>query len=215
MGARGFTLIELLISITIIGVLLVLVMGAFRIGINAWEKGEADIETYQRQQIILQLVKEQLASIHPAAIRMEDTDPYYFKGNEQVVEFITNVSIVPGNRHGMVFVKYRIRETGAGEGKTLEIYEADLATAAADKSVFEPMDEAYHTLAEDMAEIRFEYLINEQEQEAYALPEWHQFWEPEDTEDELPSAVRLTLRAEKDMPAVRVVGRIVPELLDR
>ena len=215
MGARGFTLIELLISITIIGVLLVLVMGAFRIGINAWEKGEADIETYQRQQIILQLVKEQLASIHPAAIRKEDTDPYYFKGNEQTVEFITNVSVVPGGRHGMVFVKYRIRETAAGEGKTLEIYEADLATAAADKSVFEPMDEAYHMLAEDMAEIRFEYLMNEQEQEAYALPEWHQFWEPEDTEDELPIAVRLTLRAEKESPAVRVVGRIVPELPDR
>ncbi|HMA85584.1 MAG TPA: type II secretion system protein, partial [Desulfosalsimonadaceae bacterium] len=103
MGGRGFTLIELLISITIIGVLLVSVMGAFRIGINAWEKGEADIETYQRQQVVLQLVKQQLVSIRRAEIRKEDTEPYYFKGNEHIVEFISDVSLVPGSHYGRVF----------------------------------------------------------------------------------------------------------------
>ena len=207
MGARGFTLIELLISITIIGVLLVIVMGAFRIGINAWEKGEADIETYQRQQIVLQLVKQQLVSIRRAEIRKEDTEPYYFKGNEHIVEFISDVSLVPGSHYGRVFVKYRIRENRDGNGQMLEIYEADLAAAAGDQSIFEPNEAAYHLLVDNMAEIRFEYLVPEEE----ALPEWQKLWEPEAVETDLPIAVRLMFQAKENVPEVRVVGRLVPE----
>jgi len=207
MGGRGFTLIELLISITIIGVLLVIVMGAFRIGINAWEKGEADIETYQRQQIVLQLVKQQLVSIRRAEIRKEDTEPYYFKGNEHIVEFISDVSLVPGSHYGRVFVKYRIRENMDGNGQMLEIYEADLAAAAGDQSIFEPNEAAYHLLVDNMAEIRFEYLVPEEE----ALPEWQKLWKPEAVETDLPIAVRLIFQAKENVPEVRVVGRLVPE----
>jgi len=207
MGGRGFTLIELLISITIIGVLLVSVMGAFRIGINAWEKGEADIETYQRQQVVLQLVKQQLVSIRRAEIRKEDTEPYYFKGNEHIVEFISDVSLVPGSHYGRVFVKYRIRENMDGNGQMLEIYEADLAAAAGDQSIFEPNEAAYHLLVDNMAEIRFEYLVPEEE----ALPEWQKLWEPEAVETDLPIAVRLIFQAKENVPEVRVVGRLMPE----
>ena len=206
MGGRGFTLIELLISITIIGVLLVIVMGAFRIGINAWEKGEADIETYQRQQIVLQLVKQQLVSIRRAEIRKEDIEPYYFKGNEHTVEFISDVSLVTGSHYGRVFVKYRIRENRDGNGQMLEIYEADLAAAAGDQSIFEPNEAAYHLLVDNMAEIRFEYLVPEEE----ALPEWQKLWEPEAVEADLPIAVRLMFQAKENVPEVRVVGRLVP-----
>lgn len=211
MGGRGFTLIELLISITIIGVLLVLVMGAFRIGIKAWEKGEADIETYQRQQIVLQLVKQQIASMRRAEIRKEDTEPYYFKGDEYTVEFISDRSVVPGNQYGRVFVKYRIREANDGEGVTLEIYEADLATAAGEQSVFEPPEEDFHALVGGMAEIRFEYLVPEEEADGF---EWQTVWDPEAVEAEIPPAIRLTLQAAENTPAVRVVGRIVPDLWD-
>ncbi|MFP4533079.1 MAG: prepilin-type N-terminal cleavage/methylation domain-containing protein [Desulfobacterales bacterium] len=213
MGGRGFTLIELLISITIIGVLLVLVMGAFRIGINAWEKGEADIETYQRQQIVLQLVKQQIASMRRAEIRKENEEPYYFKGNEYTVEFISDKSVVPGNQYGRVFVKYRIREADAGQqGKTLEIHEADLVTAAGAQSVFEPREEDFHVLLDGMAEIRFEYLVPEEEADTF---EWQAVWDPEAVEADIPPAIRLTLQADAEKtPAVRAVGRIVPELRD-
>lgn len=211
MGTRGFTLIELLISITIIGVLLVLVMGTFRIGINAWEKGEADIESHQRQQIVLGLVKRQLASIRRGEIRKEETEPYNFKGNENTVEFISDVSVVPGNQYGGVFVKYRIRENREGDGMSLEIYESSLVAATGDQSIFEPLEAAYHLLVADMAEIRFEYLMPVEE----ASPEWHRVWDPEAAgAADLPIAVRLTLQAEESAPEVRVVGRIVAEPRD-
>jgi len=209
MSARGFTLIELLISITIIGVVLVVIMGAFRIGINAWEKGEADIGTYQRQQIVLQLVKQQLAAIRPQEIKKEDQAPYYFLGNEQTVEFVSDVAVIPGNRFGRVFVKYRIREDGPGDGVSLEIYEKSLASSQGD-AFLEPMGEAFHLLLEDMAAIRFEFLL----QEADAPPEWLRDWDPQALGVELPDAVRLMLQAEKEGAPVRIVGRIASELLD-
>ena len=59
---KGFTLLELLISLTILGVIVVIIFGAFRIGIRAWEKGEKDVESRQRQRIVLDLSKQQLAS---------------------------------------------------------------------------------------------------------------------------------------------------------
>lgn len=209
MAARGFTLIELLISITIIGVVLVVVMGAFRIGINAWEKGEADIETYQRQQIVLQLIKQQLASIQPAAITKEGADPYFFLGNERTVEFVSDASIVPGNRYGRVFVKYRLRQSGEGEAVSLEIHEKSLASGAGE-SLFEPLDEAYHMLLDNMAAIRFEFLLKEPD----APPQWLRDWDPQAFEGELPEAVRLTLRAKAGGAPVSVVGRVASELTD-
>ncbi len=206
MAARGFTLIELLISITIIGVVLVVVMGAFRIGINAWEKGEADIETYQRQQIVLQLIKGQLASIQPAAIQKEGADPYLFLGNERTVEFVSDVSIVPGNRYGRVFVKYRLRQRAEGDGVSLEIYEKSLASGAG-QSVWEPLDEAYHMLLDNMAGIRFAFLLKE----ADAPAQWLREWDPQALDGELPEAVRLTLRARPGGAPVSAVGRVASE----
>ncbi|HMA66612.1 MAG TPA: prepilin-type N-terminal cleavage/methylation domain-containing protein [Desulfosalsimonadaceae bacterium] len=208
MAARGFTLIELLISITIIGVVLVVVMGALRIGINAWEKGEADIEAYQRQQIVLQLVKQQLASIQPAEISKEEQSPYYFLGGRRTVEFVSGVSIIPGNRYGRVFVKYRIREGGADNTMSLQIYETGLATAAGAESPFDPGEEAYHFLLEDMAGIRFDFLL----QKGDSPPEWRQEWDPETVEAELPRAVRISIQADKEAPEVSAVGRIAVDM---
>ena len=61
-NSRGFTLLELLISLTIVALIVVIIFGALRIGIRAWEKGEKDVDVRQRQRIVLDLIKRQLAS---------------------------------------------------------------------------------------------------------------------------------------------------------
>jgi len=47
-GRDGFTLLELLISMTILAMIVVIIFGAFRVGIRAWEKGEKDLGVRQR-----------------------------------------------------------------------------------------------------------------------------------------------------------------------
>ena len=64
-SSKGFTLLELLISLTIIGLILVIIFGALRIGVRAWEKGERDVESHQRRRVVLGLVKRQFASTYP------------------------------------------------------------------------------------------------------------------------------------------------------
>jgi general secretion pathway protein J len=214
MASRGFTLIELLISMTIIGVVLVLVMGAFRLGINAWEKGEENIEVYQRQQIVLELVKKQLASIRRTKITTEDSS-YYFKGDESSVEFVSAVSIVPTDRKGDVLVRYRIRQDGDEGGLSLFLHETTLAAADPDDSGFEPDEDTYHLLVGGMSAVNFSFLAKEEGPGSSASSlSWQPVWDPEVMEPELPEAVRFTLQAGGKDPAVGVVARVTAEAFD-
>jgi general secretion pathway protein J len=217
MTARGFTLIELLISITIIGVVLVIVAGAFRIAVNAWEKGEGDIAAFQRQQIVLELVKHQLASIQHTEIEKPEEKPYTFRADEQTLEFVSSLSIVPGSRYGEVFVKYRIRENPGEGGLLLEVYETGLSAAGPEgESPFEPEDEAYHVLLDRMQAIRFEFLVEEDPEDPESGPAvWEAAWDPEAFEAELPLAVRFIIQADEGKPPVSAAGRIAVEPADR
>jgi len=71
--SSGFTLLELLISLSIVGLILLIVFGALRIGSRAWEKGERDVEAHQRQRIVLGLIKQQLASA--SLLEIKDRGP--------------------------------------------------------------------------------------------------------------------------------------------
>ena len=40
-GTSGFTLLEMVVTLTILGFILLIILGAFRLGLSAWEKGES------------------------------------------------------------------------------------------------------------------------------------------------------------------------------
>ncbi|MDO8958011.1 MAG: type II secretion system protein, partial [Deltaproteobacteria bacterium] len=46
--AWGFTLVEVMITLTILGFILLMIFGVFRLGLSAWEKGENLKEDYQQ-----------------------------------------------------------------------------------------------------------------------------------------------------------------------
>jgi len=211
MDRRGFTLIELLISITIIGVIMVIVMGAFRIGIRAWEKGDADINIQQRQQVVLELVKQQLASMSHSPIVDNEGKSYYFKADEQSLSFVSGISIVPANRYGQVLVQYRIRPQPGGEYFMLEIYEQSAALISEEDNRFEPSDDSWHLLIDDMAGIEFEFLLKNKKQEIF---QWYKTWRPDDFEKDLPAAVRFALKAGNNSPSMGIVARIMDEAVN-
>jgi general secretion pathway protein J len=211
MDRRGFTLIELLISITIIGMIMVIVMGAFRIGIRAWEKGDADINIQQRQQVVLELVKQQLASMSHSPVVDNEGKSYYFKADEQSVSFVSGISIVPANRYGKVLVQYRIRQQSGKENFILEIHEQSAALISREDNGFEPSDDSWHLLIDDMAAIEFEFLLKDKKQEIF---EWYRIWSPDDIKKDLPAAVRLAFKADKDSPLMGIVARIMDEAVD-
>jgi general secretion pathway protein J len=206
--SSGFTLLELLISLTIVGVILVIIFGALRIGTRAWEKGEADVEAQQREMVVLSLVKRQISSFCAREIAHEDKDPYLFKGDERSMSFISRLAAVPAARSGMVYVKYIINSAGDGED-ALALYEQDVVSAASKGILEEDLDEsAFHTLIPGAHYIGFDYL--KRPEEGNMSVEWQEVWDP-DSDEGFPMAVRLTFKRDKDAMPLRVIARIHPE----
>ena len=59
----GFTLMELLVSMTIVGFLALAILFGFRIGTNAWAKGETGMERIRTTQATFDLLNRQLGSV--------------------------------------------------------------------------------------------------------------------------------------------------------
>ncbi|MBW2050033.1 MAG: prepilin-type N-terminal cleavage/methylation domain-containing protein [Deltaproteobacteria bacterium] len=208
-SVAGFTLLELLISLSIVGLILIIVFGALRIGSRAWERGERDVETHQRQRIVLELMGQQLASASPQEIRVGEEKPFYFKGDERSVAFTSRVAVLPTNRFGTVFVQYQVGEAEGGEGESLSFYEKRALFSGAPKGMDEPEEEDFLLLIPYMESLRFEYLGPPEGEEEDA-PQWQEAWDPE-TDKGLPLGVRVSLVEKANMPPMRILAPIAAE----
>ena len=206
----GFTLLELLISLTIVGVVLVIIFGALRIGARAWEKGEADVEVQQREKVVLALLKRQISSFCAREIEEGDREPYLFQGDHRSMSFMSRMPAVPAIRTGTVYVKYTIGEAQEG-GYELILYEQD-AMSVAGKGVLEDATEAESYVLIPRAHfLGFEYMSRSEKGDTPL--EWQDVWDPESGAG-YPMAVRITLQREKDAMPLRLIAPIYLEATD-
>jgi len=209
----GFTLLELLISLTIIGLILVIVFGALRIGARAWEKGERDVEIHQRQRVVLDNIKRQIASVCLREIKGDDGEgqnnkSVFFKGDSEGMEFMSRVPMVPTTRSGMVYVKYVVREEDGGDKKRLMLYEKDILFIEKEEDIGEPDEEDFFELIPGAEDIEFAYLKGAEDKDAD--PEWQDTWDP-DSDTGIPLAVKITLEEYADAAPIYVIARLQAE----
>ena len=210
--SSGFTLLELLISLTIIGLILVIVFGALRIGARAWEKGERDVETHQIQRIVLDNMKRQIASTCLREIMSEDQKEIFFRGDRESMEFMSRLSMVPTTRSGMVCVKYVVREEDEGDKQRLMLYEKDVVFIDKEKGV-EDQDEAdFFELIPGAEDIEFEYLKGPENEDDD--PEWQLSWDP-DTDTKAPMAVKIILKEDINEAPISLIARIQVEVSEQ
>jgi len=87
---HGFTLLELLLALAILGVLVAILLAGLRIGISAWEGGEARAEVHQRLRAIAGHLEDALASAYPYRARVEVLERrILFEGEPHRVRFVT------------------------------------------------------------------------------------------------------------------------------
>lgn len=214
LSCTGFTLLELLISLTITAVIVTLVFGGLRIGVRAWEKGEADTEFQDRYRNVLSLLRKQLIS---AYISQPEEGPetnaplFYFNGAEDSLTFFSHRSLVSGNFHsvgpGPVFVKYRITRESMPDGYRLAIYEENNPLLEENPDLNSAVSEdLYYELIAGAGEIRFEYLKVEKVDAETGIPTWfwQSFWNFND-EQSYPRAVRITFRPDSASAPLYVV----------
>ena len=110
----GFTLLELLISILLIGIIILIVGGAMRLGARSIESGEKRIEVLERIRSSFNIIDAQLQSSLP--LTYEDTEgyKYYFRGEREFMQFATNYSIWGGEK-GYVVAAYTIKAGDNGK----------------------------------------------------------------------------------------------------
>lgn len=142
---RGFTLLELMISITLIGIIVLIVAGAMRLGYRSVDAGERKIESLERMRASLTLIDSQIQSEIPLTIDEDGSRKYYFKGEKGSLMFPSNHSLW-GGQMGYVLVTYTVVPDERGK-QTLLISEGIIGV--------ENRNEA--TLFESLDEISFQY----------------------------------------------------------
>ena len=192
-SSSGFTLLELILSLTILGVVLLLIFGALRIGTRAWEKGEKDVEIQQRQRAVLDLIQKQIASACLYEIKAGD-DAFYFKGSETEIEFVSRSPIAPGSRTGIVYVKYSARQGDRDEKMSLMLYERDLIFMK-EEDFGSDAAEYSLKLISGFQNLQFEYL---KKAEDGSETSWQSSWDSSGDDKEMPLAVKMSFEGEQE-----------------
>jgi len=186
----GFTLIEVIVTLTILGFVVLMVSGTFRLGLSSWEKGDSMKEDYQKVRMISQLVPRQLKSLVPYKIRTEKAEGNYlaFDGKAQSLRFVSAVPIKAKRPEGFVYVVYQFKDDGDKKGR-LVLYEQ----RALNRDFFEDdlKEDSAVTLFGGISQVRFEY-YSEADKEKSRTEEWVEEWNAKEKK-ELPKAVRMTV----------------------
>ncbi len=113
-GNYGFTLLELMISIVLLGIIIVIIAGAMRLGFRSVDSGEKKIESLERMRASLDIIDSQIQSQIPLTYDEEGERKYYFSGERDSLQFSTNYSIWGGQK-GYVIVTYEVSSEGDGK----------------------------------------------------------------------------------------------------
>ena len=126
----GFSLIELLVSMTLVGLLTLALHFGFRVGTNAWAKGDVALERSRSTQAVYELLSRQLGSAVPyySQQKMNDApvEVLLFQGTAGGMRFASTFSCQSRNAAGWRLVEYFVADSREQRGKALMINESRL-----------------------------------------------------------------------------------------
>jgi general secretion pathway protein J len=204
--AQAFTLVEVMVTLTILGFILLMIFGVFRLGLSAWEKGESGKEEYQRMRIASQLISQQVKSAIPYKIKSQKAEGDFlaFEGKAHSLKFVSTLSLKTRLPLGLVYAFYEFQENGEKGGRLI-LYEGRVLN----KNFMDepPPQEAALPLFEGLAEVRFEY-YQEENPEKNRAGAWVEQWSAKE-EKELPKALRMTLVSRKGVRSAEELSTVI------
>lgn len=186
----GFTLLEVVVSLTLLGFILVIIFGAFRLGLSAWDKGESIKEEYQKVRIVSQMMTRQIKSIVPYRVKTQQAEGHYltFEGKPQSLRFVSTLPVKSHRLGGLVYTTYRYQEDDLKGGRLL-LYEKRALNR--DLLAEEPKEEEGIPLMEGIAKILFEY-YQEEDSTKNQSEAWLEEWDGKEKKV-LPKGLRVTV----------------------
>ena len=186
----GFTLVEVVVTLTVLGFILLIIFGAFRLGISAWDRGESTKEEYQRIRILSQLISCQIKSIVPYKIQTKKAEGDYlaFEGKTQSIKFVSALPMKAKQPEGFTYAIYAFKDNGKGGGR-LMLYEQRVLNR--DFFEEEPKEKTGLILFDGLSKVSFEY-YQEEDPAKDQKEEWLKEWSAKEKK-ELPKSLRMTI----------------------
>lgn len=233
MNRRGITLMELLVAISLLSLLSVGILFAFRIGLNAMSKTNNRMMSNRRVLGVERILEQQIAGFVPtradcrAAPQAPPQQLPFFQGDPQTMRFVSTYSLQEASRGYPRILEFQVIPGDEGRGVRLivneHLYSGPPSTGrlcSGSRSdpqtrtttvIFYPVQIVADSfvLADKLAHCRFWF---REEMEAPQRPVWHERW----TKDFTPSAVRIDMAPLEDDPAkLQVPSIIAPFRVDR
>lgn len=189
-SAVGFTLVEVMVTLTILGFILLMIFGAFRLGLSAWERGDSTKEEYQKVRILSQMISQQIKSIVPYKIKTKKAGGDYlaFEGKKRSLRFVSALPLKARGAEGFVYVVYEFKEGRGEKGGTLVLYEQRVLNR--DFFEDEVKEESGISLLEGVTDIQFEY-YQEENQDKNQKEGWVEEWNAKEVKA-FPKSLKMT-----------------------
>ncbi len=167
----GFTLIEIIIAMTIMSIITLVVGSVFRLGVNAWDKGQVETGETQKLRILSGILSQQIKSAYPYKMMVDEERKTIFKGEADSLMFVT--TLAESSYAGFKWVRYYY-EDGVLYYKEGMLPDKELHNkVSVDEEVLDP----------EIGEVTFSYYLSSED-------EWLDSWEDDEG---FPDAIRVRI----------------------
>ncbi len=198
-GQRGFSLLELIIALAILGAMVAIMFGGLRMGVRAWQRGEATALALQHSRSLTQILEQALMGIHAyqGTPEPEGRRVLLFQGDAERLGFVTVSPPVPLSPIvAFTAVSLSVEAPEGGGPPALAIREKALPN-------LDPFEATRPVLVDPTTTaIRFRYLRD-------PGGGWEETWDAA-VERALPRAVEVTVTTTINDQAVEQPAMIVP-----
>lgn len=183
--SRGFTLLEMLIGMTLLGFILTLLFGGFRLASVSWNTVEERAERAADEQAGRSLVRQLITYAQPLHLKHLTEQRLAFEGGGDALRLVAPLGQI-GLRAVELTIEPEDKSENQPQGLRIVLRNGPLRYDAA---VFSESitDQRKHLLLGDLSEATFSYFGKEKNADD---PQWHDTWL---NSDQFPLLVRLHL----------------------
>ena len=138
-----------MLSVVIISLIILIIVGALRLGFRSVEAGEKKAESLERVRNAITILESQIQSEIPLAYYENAEKKYYFRGSRTSLDMATNYSVWGGEK-GYVVVHYQVSQETNGR-QTLWVKE----------NIVGQENSRETRMLEQAAEFYFEYFVRD------------------------------------------------------
>lgn len=111
---KGFTLLELLISITLLGMILVLLFGGLRLGVRSWDAVQQQVDNLNTVRSVESFLRREMAQTQPYRWKTGTGQRLAFLGERSKVNFVAQLPARIGGG-GLYAISLEIEHSAKGK----------------------------------------------------------------------------------------------------